>query len=69
MQISGCGAESIEVAFIGHLWQGTGKPVENQHVAGQLWYEPRKDFTMESLTKTQMAAIKRLDDRIAAVPK
>jgi hypothetical protein len=44
-------------------------PVENQHVAGQLWYEPRKDFTMESLTKTQMAAIKRLDDRIAAVPK
>jgi len=43
--------------------------VVKQHAAGQLWYEPRKDFTMASLSKTQKAVLKKLDERIAAAPK
>ncbi len=38
-----------------------------EHVAGQIWYEPKKDFNVESLSKTQKAVLKRLDERIAAL--
>jgi hypothetical protein len=40
--------------------------VVKEHVAGQIWYEPKKDFSMESLSKTQKAVLKKLDGRIAA---
>lgn len=40
--------------------------VVKDHVAGQIWYEPKKDFSMEGLSKTQKAVLKTLDDRIAA---
>jgi hypothetical protein len=35
-----------------------------QHVAGQRWYEPRKNFTIENLTKTQKAVLSQIDARI-----
>jgi len=40
--------------------------VVKDHVSGQIWYEPKKNFGMESLSKTQKAVLKKLDDRIAA---
>jgi len=36
-----------------------------QHVVNQLWYEPRKDFSMESLSKAQKAVVEEFDARIA----
>lgn len=39
-------------------------PLVKQHVAAQLWYEPRVDFRMESLTKSQKAVIQIIDSRI-----
>ena len=45
-----------------------GKEPEDElvkgHVAGQLWYEPRKDFTMDNLNKTQKAVLHEVDVRI-----
>jgi hypothetical protein len=39
--------------------------VVKQHVSGQLWYQPHKEFRMESLSKTQKAMLDQLDVRIA----
>lgn len=39
--------------------------VVKQHVAGQLWYQPHKEFTMEGLSKAQKAVLDQLDVRIA----
>jgi hypothetical protein len=39
--------------------------VVKNYVNGQLWYEPRKDFSVENLSKTQKAVLREFDLRIA----
>jgi hypothetical protein len=50
--------------FISRVRPGTDDDYVRQHVAGQRWYEPRKNFTIENLTKTQKAVLSQIDARI-----
>ena len=59
----------VELQRLKQLLRATwGKEPEDElvkgHVAGQLWYEPRKDFTMDNLNKTQKAVLHEVDVRI-----
>jgi hypothetical protein len=38
--------------------------VVKAHVMGQVWYEPKADFSMDSLTSVQRAVLESIDRRI-----
>ena len=61
---------SLEVERIKQLLLATyGKEPQDAKVkafaAEQLWYAPRKDFSLESLTASQAAIVRKLDEKIS----
>jgi len=70
--LNGLGPNESPVTELGHLKQillaTYGKEPDDEaaraFASEQLWYAPRKDFSITELSKTQEAVLKRIDERI-----